>query len=211
MVKSLKEGTMENKKNKNICWQETKIKRKDREKLLKQKGIVLWFTGLSGSGKSTVSSMLEGELNKKGYLTYLLDGDNLRYGLNSDLGFTALDRSENIRRVFEVAKLFIDAGIITITTFISPFKNDRNNVRKLLLEDFVEIYVDCPIEECEKRDPKGIYKKARSGNIKNFTGIDSPYEIPENPEITIKTYENTKEQCVKEIMDYLGENKIIGE
>lgn len=202
---------MENKKNKNICWQETKIKRKDREKLLKQKGIVLWFTGLSGSGKSTVSSMLEGELNKKGYLTYLLDGDNLRYGLNSDLGFTALDRSENIRRVFEVAKLFIDAGIITITTFISPFKNDRNNVRKLLLEDFVEIYVDCPIEECEKRDPKGIYKKARSGNIKNFTGIDSPYEIPENPEITIKTYENTKEQCVKEIMDYLGENKIIGE
>lgn len=202
---------MENKKNKNICWQETKIKRKDREKLLKQKGIVLWFTGLSGSGKSTVSSMLEGELNKKGYLTYILDGDNLRYGLNSDLGFTDLDRSENIRRVFEVAKLFIDAGIITITTFISPFKNDRNNVRKLLLEDFVEIYVDCPIEECEKRDPKGIYKKARAGNIKNFTGIDSTYEIPENPEITIKTYKNTKEQCVKEIMDYLGENKIIGE
>lgn len=202
---------MENKKNTNIRWQETKIKRKDREKLLKQEGVVLWFTGLSGSGKSTVASMLECELNKKGYITYLLDGDNLRYGLNSDLGFTSLDRNENIRRVSEVAKLFVDAGIITITTFISPFKNDRNNTRKLLGEDFVEIYVDCPIEECEKRDPKGIYKKARGGDIKNFTGIDSPYEIPENPEITIKTYEITKEQCVKEIMNYLGKNRIIGE
>jgi len=202
---------MENKKSTNIRWQETKIKRKDREKLVKQKGVVLWFTGLSGSGKSTVASMLEGELHKKGYITYLLDGDNLRYGLNSDLGFTSLDRSENIRRVSEVAKLFVDAGIITITTFISPFKNDRNNVRKLLGEDFIEVYVDCPIEECEKRDPKGLYKKARGGSIKNFTGIDSTYEIPENPEIAIKTYEITKEQCVKDIMDYLEKNKIIGE
>lgn len=200
---------MENKKNTNILWQETKIKRIDREKLLNQKGAVLWFTGLSGSGKSTIASMLESELHKKGYLTYLIDGDNLRYGLNSDLGFSNSDRSENIRRVSEVARLFVDAGIVTITTFISPFRKDRSNVRKLLGKDFIEIYVDCPIEECEKRDPKGIYKKARNGEIKDFTGIDSPYEMPQDPEITIKTYEISKEQCIEKIVNYLRENKII--
>ena len=152
---------MGNKKSTNIVWQDTKIKRENREKVLKQKGVVLWFTGLSGSGKSTVASALEGRLYNMGYLTYLLDGDNLRYGLNSDLGFISEDRTENIRRVSEVAKLFVDAGIITITTFISPFKEDRNNARKLLGEDFVEVYVDCPLDVCEKRDPKGIYRKAR--------------------------------------------------
>ncbi|MCD2347035.1 MULTISPECIES: adenylyl-sulfate kinase [Clostridium] len=200
---------MKNMKSTNIRWQQTKIKREDREKLLKQKGIALWFTGLSGSGKSTIASRLESELHKNGYLTYLLDGDNLRYGLNSDLGFTSEDRTENIRRVSEVTKLFVDSGIITITTFISPFKKDRTNARELLGKDFIEIYVKCPIEECEKRDPKGIYKKAREGKIKDFTGIDSKYEAPENPEIVIETYKNTEEGCVKKIVDYLKENKII--
>ena len=137
-----------------------------------------------------------------------MDGDNLRYGLNSDLGFTSEDRTENIRRVSEVAKLFVDAGIITITTFISPFKEDRNGARKLLGEDFIEVYVDCPLDVCEKRDPKGIYRKAREGKIKNFTGIDSPYEKPDNPEITVKTFENTEEQCVDKIVKYLKERKI---
>lgn len=199
---------MGNKKSTNIVWQDTKIKRENREKVLKQKGVVLWFTGLSGSGKSTVASALEGRLYNMGYLTYLLDGDNLRYGLNSDLGFTSEDRTENIRRVSEVAKLFVDAGIITITTFISPFKEDRNSARKLLGEDFIEVYVDCPLDVCEKRDPKGIYRKAREGKIKNFTGIDSPYEKPDNPEITVKTFENTEEQCVDKIVKYLKERKI---
>lgn len=199
---------MENIKSTNVVWQDTKVKRDDREKILKQKGVVLWFTGLSGSGKSTIASALEGKLHDMGYLTYLLDGDNLRYGLNSDLGFTSKDRTENIRRVSEVAKLFVDAGIITITTFISPFKEDRNSARKLLREDFVEVYVDCPLDVCEKRDPKGIYKKAREGAIKNFTGIDSPYEKPNNPEIAIKTFENTEKQCVEEIIEYLKEHKI---
>ncbi|WP_171785342.1 adenylyl-sulfate kinase [Clostridium acetobutylicum] len=190
-------------------WQETKIKRQNREKMLKQKGAVLWFTGLSGSGKSTVASALEKKLYEMGYLTYLLDGDNLRYGLNSDLGFKSEDRTENIRRVSEVAKLFADAGIITITTFISPFIEDRNNARKLLGKDFVEVYIDCPIEVCEKRDPKGIYKKARNGEIKNFTGIDSPYEKPEKPEITVETYKDTEEKCVDNIIEYLKQHKIL--
>ncbi|NOW14574.1 adenylylsulfate kinase [Clostridium acetobutylicum] len=177
--------------------------------MLKQKGAVLWFTGLSGSGKSTVASALEKKLYEMGYLTYLLDGDNLRYGLNSDLGFKSEDRTENIRRVSEVAKLFADAGIITITTFISPFIEDRNNARKLLGKDFVEVYIDCPIEVCEKRDPKGIYKKARNGEIKNFTGIDSPYEKPEKPEITVETYKDTEEKCVDNIIEYLKQHKIL--
>ncbi|URZ14038.1 adenylyl-sulfate kinase [Clostridium felsineum] len=200
---------MNNKKSTNVVWQETKIKREHREKMLKQKGVVLWFTGLSGSGKSTVASLLEKSLYEMGYLTYLLDGDNLRHGLNSDLGFRSEDRTENIRRVSEVAKLFADGGIITITTFISPFKEDRSNARKLLGEDFVEVYIDCPLEVCEKRDPKGIYRKARDGEIKNFTGIDSPYEAPENPNITVKTYENTEKQCVQDIIEYLREHEIL--
>ncbi|AAK78088.1 adenylylsulfate kinase [Clostridium acetobutylicum] len=200
---------MNNKKSTNVVWQETKIKRQNREKMLKQKGAVLWFTGLSGSGKSTVASALEKKLYEMGYLTYLLDGDNLRYGLNSDLGFKSEDRTENIRRVSEVAKLFADAGIITITTFISPFIEDRNNARKLLGKDFVEVYIDCPIEVCEKRDPKGIYKKARNGEIKNFTGIDSPYEKPEKPEITVETYKDTEEKCVDNIIEYLKQHKIL--
>ncbi|AJA49587.1 adenylyl-sulfate kinase [Clostridium pasteurianum DSM 525 = ATCC 6013] len=190
-------------KSTNIVWQKTNVSREDREKLLNQKGILIWFTGLSGSGKSTVATMLEKKLHDMGKLTYLLDGDNVRHGLNSDLGFSKEDRIENIRRIAEISKLFVDSGVITITTFISPFIKDREAVRNLLKEDFVEVYVDCPIEVCEKRDPKGIYKKARKGEIKNFTGIDSPYEPPVNPEITVQTHKNSLEECVGQIIDCL--------
>ncbi|MFL0195267.1 adenylyl-sulfate kinase [Clostridium sp. WILCCON 0269] len=191
-------------KSTNIVWHKMDVNRRHREKLLNQKGILIWFTGLSGSGKSTLASALESKLYCMGKLTYLLDGDNLRHGLNSDLAFTKEDRVENIRRVSEVCKLFVDAGIITIATFVSPFKEDREKVRKLLGKDFVEVYINCPIEVCEKRDPKGIYKKARIGEIKNFTGIDSPYEIPDNPELTIPTHLKGLEECVDEIIDYLN-------
>ncbi|PRR81736.1 putative adenylyl-sulfate kinase [Clostridium luticellarii] len=191
-------------KSTNISWHRTLVDREMREKLLKQNGILLWFTGLSGSGKSTIASELERRLYDMGKLTYLLDGDNVRYGLNSNLGFTKEDRTENIRRIAEVCKLFVDSGVITIATFISPFKADRNKVRKLLGKDFVEVYVDCPLEVCESRDPKGIYKKARSGEIKNFTGVDSPYEIPDDPEIVVSTNLNTAGQCVDKIVDFLS-------
>lgn len=187
----------------NIVWHNMNVEREHREKLLNQKAVLLWFTGLSGSGKSTVASLLEKRLHEMGKLTYLLDGDNVRHGLNSDLGFSEEDRIENIRRVGEVSKLIVDAGVITISTFISPFKEDRENVRKLLGKDFIEVFTDCPLEVCEKRDPKGIYKKARKGEIKNFTGIDSPYEKPENPEITVSTHLNSLEECVELIISYL--------
>jgi adenylylsulfate kinase len=187
----------------NIVWHKTNVTREDRETLLKQKGIVLWFTGLSGSGKSTVAVALEKKLHDMGKLTYLLDGDNVRYGLNKNLGFTDEDRVENIRRISEVAKLFVDSGVITITTFISPFIEERNKVRELLGKDFVEVYIDCPLEVCEKRDPKGIYQKARKGEIKNFTGLDSPYEKPTNPEITVATNLKSTEECVDLIIGHL--------
>lgn len=189
----------------NIVWHSTNVKREDREKLLKQKGVLVWFTGLSGSGKSTVASALEKKLYDSGKLTYLLDGDNIRHGLNGDLSFSNEDRVENIRRIAEVSKLFVDSGTITIATFISPFREDRDNVRKLLGKDFIEVFIDCPIEVCEERDPKGLYKKARDGKIKNFTGIDSPYEKPTQPEITISTYLNSIDECVDSIIRYLDE------
>ncbi|SHI29388.1 adenylyl-sulfate kinase [Clostridium intestinale] len=193
------------KKSTNVVWHKMNVSREDREELLKQKGVVLWFTGLSGSGKSTVASSLEKRLHDMGKLTYTLDGDNVRHGLNSDLGFSDEDRVENIRRIGEISKLFVDAGVITIATFVSPFREDRQNVRDLLGKDFVEIYIDCPIEVCEKRDPKGIYKKARAGEIKHFTGIDSPYESPINPEIVVSTHLNTLDECVDKLVDYLEE------
>jgi len=189
----------------NIVWYNTSVKRADREKLLEQKGILLWFTGLSGSGKSTVAAMLEQKLYDRGRLTYLLDGDNVRHGLNLDLGFSKEDRIENIRRIAELSKLFVDAGIIIIATFISPFIGEREKVKRLLGDDFREIYVDCPLEICENRDPKGIYKKARQGRIKDFTGIDSPYEKPINADITIHTNENSLEECASQIINYLYE------
>jgi len=187
----------------NLTWHDTFVTRENRETLLKQKSKLLWFTGLSGSGKSTVANSLDIKLNQSGKATYLLDGDNIRLGINSDLGFSMFDRCENIRRIGEIGKLFVDAGIITIACFISPLKENREMVRKALGEDFIEVFVDCPLEECEKRDPKDLYKKARLGVIKEFTGITSPYEKPGNPEIVINTKKQTIDQCVDKILDYI--------
>lgn len=187
----------------NLTWHNTFVTRMHRENTLTQKSKLLWFTGLSGSGKSTVANALEIKLNEGGKATYLLDGDNIRLGINSDLGFSAADRNENIRRISEIGKLFVDAGLITVACFISPLIVNREMVRATLGEDFIEIFVDCPLGECEKRDPKNLYKKARLGEIKEFTGITSPYENPENPEIVISTKEQTIDQCVDKILDYL--------
>jgi len=188
---------------KNLTWHDAMVSREKRQTLLKQKAKLLWFTGLSGSGKSTVANALDIRLNQDGVSTYLLDGDNIRIGINSDLGFSLEDRNENIRRISEIGKLFVDAGLITIACFISPLKANRAMVRSTLGEDFIEVFVDCPLEECEKRDPKNLYKKARRGVIKEFTGITSPYEKPENPEIVINTKDQTIDQCVEKILDYL--------
>lgn len=190
--------------NKNIVWHEQYITKEKRETLLNQKPCILWFTGISGSGKSTIANAVEVELFKKDRKTYLLDGDNVRHGLNKDLGFTEFDRVENIRRIGEVSKLFVDSGLIILTAFISPFKSDRQIARSLVkYGEFIEVFVDTPLDICEKRDPKGLYKKAREGSIKNFTGIDSPYEIPLNPEIHIKTEDKTIEECVNIVLFYL--------
>lgn len=168
--------------------------------LLGQKPLVLWFTGLSGSGKSTLADVLEQRLMREGVKTYLLDGDNIRMGLNKNLDFSDEGRKENIRRIGEVAKLFVDAGIVVLTAFVSPFKSDRKMVRELLLHgEFIEVFVDTPIEVCEERDVKGLYKKARTGEIRDFTGISSPYEIPETPELIIKTAHRMIDDCVEEI------------
>ena len=187
----------------NLTWHDTAVTRDDREKLLKQKSKLLWFTGLSGSGKSTVANALDIRLNESGYATYLLDGDNIRLGINTDLGFSLKDRNENIRRIGEIGKLFMNAGLITIACFISPLKVNREMVRKTLGNDFIEVFVDCPLEECEKRDPKDLYKKARLGVIKEFTGISSPYEKPESPEIVIYTDRESLDECVDKILDYI--------
>ncbi len=187
----------------NLTWHDASVTRENREKLLKQKSKLLWFTGLSGSGKSTIANDLDIRLNESGKATYLLDGDNIRLGINTDLGFSIEDRNENIRRIGEIGKLFVDAGIITIASFISPLKVNREMVRAALGSDFIEVFVDCPLEECEKRDPKDLYKKARLGVIKEFTGISSPYEKPENPEIVINTDKQSLDECVDKILDYL--------
>lgn len=190
-------------KSTNIVKQDYKITRNDRLKLLGQKPVLIWLTGLSGSGKSTIADKLEQELYFKGFKTYLLDGDNIRHGLNNNIDFTEEGRKENIRRIGEVAKLFMDAGIIVITAFISPFKEDRDRVRKLVSEgEFIEVHVDCPLEICEQRDVKGLYAKARKGEIPNFTGISSPFEAPESAEITVKTAEHSLEECVSQILEY---------
>jgi adenylylsulfate kinase len=196
----------------NITWHEGKVTPEERQKNMGQKGCTLWMTGLSGSGKSTVAVALEQVLMQRGYHAYRLDGDNIRMGLNKNLGFSAEDRDENIRRIGEVTKLFADAGIISVTSFISPYKAARDMVRKLH-EDanipFLEVHVDCSLEEAEKRDPKGLYKKARAGEIKGFTGIDDPFEAPENPEITIKTHELSIEESVQTLLDALEERGLI--
>ena len=192
----------------NIVWHGGHVTADQRQRLTHVRPAVLWLTGLSGSGKSTVAMALEAQLIAEGRVAFVLDGDNVRHGLNKNLGFSAEDRTENIRRIGEVAKLFVSAGVMTITSFISPFRADREAVRKLLgAGEFIEIYVDAPIEVCEGRDPKGLYKKARAGLAQGkglqFTGIDSPYEAPERPEIHVHTERMSVEVCVGEIMDYL--------
>ncbi|MDQ3019859.1 MAG: adenylyl-sulfate kinase [Bacteroidota bacterium] len=180
------------------------ITKKDRNKLLNNKSFIIWFTGLSGSGKSTLANNLEKKLYENGILTYILDGDNIRFGLNKDLGFDEAGRNENIRRIGEVAKLMVDAGIVVLTAFISPIREDRNTVRKLLNKnEFIEVFVKCPLNICEERDVKGLYSKARTGEIKNFTGIDSPYEEPENPELIIDTADNTLEDSVTILYNFI--------
>ncbi len=188
----------------NIVWHDAHLSKDIRSKDKHQKPCILWFTGLSGAGKSTIANAVEVELHRRGYHTYLLDGDNVRHGLNKDLGFTDEDRMENIRRIGESAKLFVDAGLVVLTAFISPFRSDRRLVRDLVEDgEFVEIFVDTPISVCEERDPKGLYKKARDGQIKNFTGIDSAYETPENPEVVIDTAAMSVADCVNKIVDFL--------
>ncbi len=171
----------------NVTWHEGSVTRDERRKLLNQKGVTVWMTGLSAAGKSTIACILEQMLLHKGKAAYRLDGDNIRMGLNKNLGFSAEDRAENIRRIGEVAKLFTDAGVIAITSFISPYRKDRDAARALQPDDFIEVYIKVSLETAEKRDPKGLYKKARAGQIKGFTGIDDPYEAPENPELVIDT------------------------
>ena len=197
-------------KSNNTVWHKSSITRADREKLHKHKSVVLWFTGLSGSGKSTLAHAIEEQLYKNGISTYVLDGDNVRHGLCSDLSFTDSDRVENIRRIGELAKLLTDAGVITLTAFISPFKVDREEARKRLPHgDFFEIYCLCPIETCEQRDVKGLYKKARAGEIPFFTGIDSPYEAPDRAELVINTSELSLNACVQMVLHFLIERGVI--
>lgn len=190
----------------NVVWHEGAVTKESRYAMLKQKGVTIWLTGLSGSGKSTVSVAIEQMLFKDGYLVYRLDGDNIRHGLNSNLGFTADDRKENIRRISEVAKLMGDIGVISTSAFISPYSADRQVAREIHDKagiPFVEVFVDCPLAVAEERDPKGLYKKARKGEIKNFTGIDAPYEAPPAAEVTIDTSKSSVEECATQIVEYL--------
>ncbi len=188
----------------NIKWHHGKITKDDRVNLMQQKGVTIWLTGLSGSGKSTIAVELEHALLENKHLAYILDGDNIRHGLNKNLGFSPEDRTENIRRIGEVAKLFTDANMIAITAFISPYRQDRDNVRKLLKDgEFIEIYIKCPIEVCEQRDTKGLYKKARAGEVKEFTGISAPYEEPLHPELTVDTSKMTVDESTRAVLNYL--------
>lgn len=203
---------MSEQKSTNVSWHDGKVSMQDRHNLIRQKGATLWMTGLSGSGKSTISVALERSLFEKGILSYRLDGDNIRLGINKNLGFSADDRKENIRRIGEVSKLFTDAGIITLASFISPYRKDREEVRKIHEDSgltFVEIFIDCSLESAEKRDPKGLYKKARSGEIKNFTGIDDPYEAPTNPEIHLISDKMSLGDEVKTVLNYLLKHDVI--
>lgn len=194
----------------NVVWHDLSLDKKTRAQLKKQHPCLLWFTGLSGAGKSTVANIVEQKLNADGKHTYLLDGDNMRHGLNRDLGFSSDDRIENIRRVGEVGKLFVDAGLITLASFISPFRSDRMIVRELFEpNEFMEVFVSAPLSVCEQRDPKGLYKKARNGQIPNFTGVGSPYEAPENPEIVLDTTAGTPEECADLLIGYIHKHGYI--
>lgn len=201
---------MKGQKATNVVWHEHKVTRQERESFLKQKGVIIWLTGLSGSGKSTIANEVAYKLHKMGKLAYVLDGDNIRHGLNKDLGFSQEDRNENIRRISEVAKLFADAGIITITAFISPYRQYRNFCRELAGPGrFFEIYTKASIETCERRDTKGLYKKAKQGLIKDFTGINAPYEEPEKPELVIDTDNETVEESAEKVLTILKKQNII--
>ncbi len=198
---------MQESRSTNITWHGGAVTREDRQRLLGQRGVTLWLTGLSASGKSTIGVLIEQALIGRGRLAYRLDGDNVRHGLNQNLGFSAEDRAENIRRIGEVAKLFTDAGVIVIASFISPYRNDRDAVRALMpAGDFVEVYVHASVEAAERRDPKGLYKKARAGEIRGFTGIDDPYEAPERPEIRLDTETNSAEASAGQVLAYLDAN-----
>ncbi|NWK84999.1 adenylyl-sulfate kinase [Staphylococcus sp. GSSP0090] len=194
-----------------ITWHESAVTKAERQQRNQHRSVVIWFTGLSGSGKSTISVALEKALYQQQVHTYRLDGDNVRHGLNNNLGFSPEDRKENIRRIGEVSKLMVDAGLITITAFISPYQADRDEVRNLLDDQaFIEIYTSCSLATCESRDPKGLYQKARNGEIKGFTGINAPYEAPKNPEIIIDTEQETIETAVNQIIDYLKAHDYLG-
>ena len=202
---------MDDNKN-NLHWHQASISVDERRKLNKYKSCVIWFTGLSAAGKSTLANVLCEKFHTLHIHSYVLDGDNIRHGLNKDLGFKPEDRQENIRRIGEVAKLFVDAGLIAITAFISPYREDRLQARKLVKNDeFIEVYVKCDLAECERRDPKGMYKKARKGEIKEFTGISAPYEEPEKPEIIIDTTRNSVDECIQDLLDFLIRNGYIEE
>lgn len=195
----------------NIVWHNYAVNKSQRSEQKGHKPVILWFTGFSGSGKSTVAGALESALHQQGVHTYLLDGDNVRHGLCKDLGFSDEDRVENIRRVGELSKLMVDAGLVVLTAFISPFQAERDMVRHLVGDgEFIEVFLDTPLDVCEQRDPKGLYKKARAGEIKHFTGIDSDYQVPVNPEIRIDTSANSLEQSVQQLVAYLKDNQVIG-
>ncbi len=197
-------------KSSNVIYHQASVTRQRRNKLNNHRSIVLWFTGLSGSGKSTLAHALEEKLFQKGCRTFVLDGDNVRHGLNSNLGFSEEGRTENIRRISEVSKLMLESGLIVMTAFISPFSKDRNEARNLISnDDFIEIYCKASLEVCEARDVKGLYKLARAGEIKNYTGVDSPYEEPENPELTINTDRQTLDNSVSKILSFLEQNSLI--
>ncbi len=197
---------------KHIYPHEGVVKREHRERLLGQRGVTLWFTGLSGAGKSTLAVAVEEALHKLGNLTYILDGDNIRSGINNNLSFSPEDRKENIRRIAEIAKLFREAGVITLTAFISPYREDRQLARDLAgTDDFIEVFADASLETCEQRDPKGLYKKARAGEIPEFTGISAPYEAPQSPELHVNTSTQSVDECVREIIAYLTAKGIVAE
>ena len=191
-------------------WHEVIVSKQDRIKKQGHKSCVVWLTGLSGAGKSTIAHAVEEKLFEEGIRTYVLDGDNVRHGLNKDLAFTPEDRRENIRRIGEVTKLFVDAGIITIAAFISPYRNDRDSVRQLFKEnEFIEVYIKCSLEECGRRDPKGLYQKAQKGEIPNYTGVSAPYEMPEKPELILETDKDCVDECVNKLISFLNKLKII--
>ena len=197
-------------KSQNITWSHSQVSSEERRALMGHGAATVWFTGLSGSGKSTIATAVERQLVEQGHHAYVLDGDNIRQGLNSNVGFSPEDRTENIRRIGEVAKLFNDAGFIVMAAFVSPYREDRDRVRATLPEGmFVEVLVDCPLEECERRDAKGLYKKARAGEIAEFTGISAPFEAPEKPEIVLATAESTVEECASQVLAYLRDGGVV--